>query len=225
MKNRRIKLAPSILSADFSRLGEQVIEVAEAGADYIHVDVMDGHFVPNITIGAPVVASLRSRTDLPLDVHLMIEQPEAHITQFVDAGANIITVHVEAATHLHRLIESIKDAGVKAGVSLNPATHLSALDEVLPMVDLVLVMTVNPGFGGQTFIDSMRDKIVRLRSILDQKQIHAELEVDGGITAKLAPEVAKAGADVLVAGAAIFKSKQGAARALQEMRKALGLVS
>ncbi|HEX7363843.1 MAG TPA: ribulose-phosphate 3-epimerase [Dehalococcoidia bacterium] len=225
MKNRRIKLAPSILSADFSRLGEQVIEVAEAGADYIHVDVMDGHFVPNITIGAPVVASLRSRTDLPLDVHLMIEQPEAHITQFVDAGANIITVHVEAATHLHRLIESIKDAGVKAGVSLNPATHLSALDEVLPMVDLVLVMTVNPGFGGQAFIDSMRDKIVRLRSILDQKQIHAELEVDGGITAKLAPEVAKAGADVLVAGAAIFKSKQGAARALQEMRKALGLVS
>jgi len=225
MKKRRIKLAPSILSADFSRLGEQVIEVAEAGADYIHVDVMDGHFVPNITIGAPVVASLRSRTDLPLDVHLMIEQPEAHITQFVDAGANIITVHVEAATHLHRLIESIKDAGVKAGVSLNPATHLSALDEVLPMVDLVLVMTVNPGFGGQTFIDSMRDKIVRLRSILDQKQIHAELEVDGGITAKLAPEVAKAGADVLVAGAAIFKSKQGAARALQEMRKALGLVS
>ena len=225
MKNRRIKLAPSILSADFSRLGEQVVEVAEAGADYIHVDVMDGHFVPNITIGAPVVASLRSRTDLPLDVHLMIEQPEAHITQFVDAGANIITVHVEAATHLHRLIESIKDAGVKAGVSLNPATHLSALDEVLPMVDLVLVMTVNPGFGGQTFIDSMRDKIVRLRSILDRRQIHAELEVDGGITAKLAPEVAKAGADVLVAGAAIFKSKQGAARALQEMRKALGLVS
>ncbi len=225
MKNRRIKLAPSILSADFSRLGEQVVEVAEAGADYIHVDVMDGHFVPNITIGAPVVASLRSWTELPLDVHLMIEQPEAHIAQFVDAGANIITVHVEAATHLHRLIESIKDAGVKAGVSLNPATHLSALDEVLPMVDLVLVMTVNPGFGGQTFIDSMRDKIVRLRSILDQRQIHAELEVDGGITAKLAPEVAKAGADVLVAGAAIFKSKQGAARALQEMRKALGLVS
>jgi ribulose-phosphate 3-epimerase len=225
MRTRRIKLAPSILSADFSRLGEEIVEVARAGADYIHVDVMDGHFVPNITIGAPVVASLRSRTDLPLDVHLMIEQPEAHITQFVDAGANIITVHVEAATHLHRLVESIKNAGVKVGVSLNPATHLSALDEVLSMLDLVLVMTVNPGFGGQTFIDSMYDKIIRLRRILDERHMAAELEVDGGITTSLALKVAKAGADVLVAGAAIFKSKQGAAKALQEMRKALGLVS
>jgi len=224
MKNRRIKLAPSILSADFSRLGEQVIEVAKAGADYIHVDVMDGHFVPNITIGAPVVASLRSRTDLPLDIHLMIEQPEAHIKQFADAGANIITVHVEAATHLHRLVESIKDRGVKAGVALNPATHLNSLDEVLPLLDLVLVMTVNPGFGGQTFIDSMKDKIVRLRRILDERKARAELEVDGGITELLAPEVAKAGADIIVAGAAIFNSKLGAAAALKEMRKALGLM-
>jgi ribulose-phosphate 3-epimerase len=223
MKNRRIKLAPSILSADFSRLGEQVVEVAKAGADYIHVDVMDGHFVPNITIGAPVVASLRSRTDLPLDVHLMIEQPGAHVRQFAEAGANIITVHVEAATHLHRLVESIKDLGVKAGVSLNPATPLSSLDEVLPLVDLVLVMTVNPGFGGQTFIPEMKDKITRCRRILDERQVHAELEVDGGITTLLAPEVAKAGADVLVAGAAIFNSKMGAAKALREMRKVLGL--
>jgi ribulose-phosphate 3-epimerase len=223
MKNKRIKLAPSILSADFSRLGEQVVEVAKAGADYIHVDVMDGHFVPNITIGAPVVASLRSRTDLPLDVHLMIEQPEAHIRQFADAGANIITVHVEAATHLHRLVESIKALGVKAGVSLNPATPLSSLDEVLPLLDLVLVMTVNPGFGGQAFIPEMKDKIIRLRRILDKRRAHAELEVDGGITTLLAPEVARAGADVLVAGAAIFNSRLGAAKALQEMRKALGL--
>jgi ribulose-phosphate 3-epimerase len=223
MKNRRVKLAPSILSADFSRLGEQVAEVAKAGADYIHVDVMDGHFVPNITIGSPVVASLRSRTDLPLDVHLMIENPEAHVRQFADAGANIITVHVEAATHLHRLVESIKALGVRAGVSLNPATPLNSLDEVLPLLDLVLVMTVNPGFGGQTFIPGMKDKIVRLRRILDEREALAELEVDGGITTLLAPEVAKAGAEVLVAGAAIFNSKVGAAKALQEMRKALGL--
>jgi ribulose-phosphate 3-epimerase len=224
MQNRRVKLAPSILSADFSRLGEQVNEVAKAGADYIHVDVMDGHFVPNITIGAPVVASLRSRTNLPLDVHLMIEQPEVHIRQFAEAGANIITVHVEAATHLHRLVEEIKGLGVRVGVSLNPATPLSSLDEVLPLLDLVLVMTVNPGFGGQAFIGSMMDKIVRLRRILDERHANAELEVDGGITALLAPEVAKAGAKVLVAGAAIFSSKLGAANALQEMRRALDLV-
>jgi ribulose-phosphate 3-epimerase len=223
MKSRRVKLAPSILSADFSRLGEQVAEVAKAGADYIHVDVMDGHFVPNITIGAPVVASLRSWTDLPLDVHLMIERPEAHISQFAEAGADIITVHVEAAAHLHRLVEAIKGLGVKAGVSLNPATPLSSLDEVLPLLDLVLVMTVNPGFGGQTFIDSMMDKITRLRKILDDRQLRAELEVDGGITTNIAPKVAKAGAEVLVAGAAIFASKQGAGKALQEMKKALGL--
>lgn len=224
MKSKRIKLAPSILSADFSRLGEQVAEVAKAGADYIHVDVMDGHFVPNITIGVPVVASLRSWTDLPLDVHLMVERPEAHITQFAEAGASIITVHVEATIHLHRLVEAIKDLGVKVGVSLNPATPLSSLDEILPLLDLVLVMTVNPGFGGQAFIESMMDKIARLRKMLDERHVSAELEVDGGITASIAPEVAKAGAEVLVAGAAIFGSKQGAAKALQEMKKALGLV-
>ena len=223
MKSRRVKLAPSILSADFSRLGEQVAEVAKAGADYIHVDVMDGHFVPNITIGAPVVASLRSWTDLPLDVHLMIERPEAHISQFAEAGADIITVHVEAAAHLHRLVEAIKGLGVRVGVSLNPATPLSSLDEVLPLLDLVLVMTVNPGFGGQTFIGSMMDKITRLRKILDDRQAKAELEVDGGITTSIAPKVAEAGAEVLVAGAAIFGSKQGPGKALREMRKALGL--
>ncbi len=225
MKGRPIKLAPSILSADFSRLGEEIAEVTKAGADYIHVDVMDGHFVPNITIGAPVVASLRSWTNLPLDVHLMIERPEAHIVQFAEAGADIITVHVEAAKHLHRLVEAIKGLGVRSGVALNPGTPLSALDEVLPLLDVVLVMTVDPGFGGQAFIDSMMDKIIRLRKMLDDVQAQAELEVDGGITAGIAPRVVEAGAEVLVAGAAIFGSKQGAGKALQEMRRGLGLVS
>ncbi len=223
MKGKRGKLAPSILSADFGRLGEQVAEVAKAGADYIHVDVMDGHFVPNITIGAPVVASLRSWTNLPLDVHLMIERPENHISQFAEAGAGIITVHVEVGQHLHRLIETIKGLGVRAGVALNPATPLSSVDEVLPLLDLVLVMTVNPGFGGQAFIGSMMDKIARLREMLDDRQAKAELEVDGGITASIAPKVAQAGAEVLVAGAAIFNSKQGAGKALHEMRRVLDL--
>lgn len=223
VKSKRVKIAPSILSADFSRLGEQVDEVTKAGADYIHVDVMDGHFVPNITIGAPVVASLRSWTDLPLDVHLMIERPELHVSQFAEAGADIITVHVEACQHLHRLVETVKGLGIKAGVSLNPSTPLSSLDEILPLLDLVLVMTVNPGFGGQTFIEEMVGKIVRLRKILDSRRIAAELEVDGGITENIAPKIAKAGADVLVAGAAIF-SKRDAGKALREIRRALDSV-
>ena len=223
VKSKRVKIAPSILSADFSRLGEQVDEVTKAGADYIHVDVMDGHFVPNITIGAPVVASLRSWTDLPLDVHLMIERPELHVSQFAEAGADIITVHVEACQHLHRLVETVKGLKIKAGVSLNPSTPLSSLDEILPLLDLVLVMTVNPGFGGQTFIEEMVGKIVRLRKILDSRRIAAELEVDGGITENIAPKIAKAGADVLVAGAAIF-SKRDAGKALREIRRALDSV-
>jgi len=223
MRSRRIKLAPSILSADFSRLGEQVAEVTRAGADYVHVDVMDGHFVPNITIGPPVVASLRSWTNLPLDVHLMIERPENHVAQFAEAGANIITVQVEACQHLHRIIEAIKGLGVKAGVALNPATPLSSVDEVLPLLDLVLVMTVDPGFGGQTFIEGMVDKIARLRKVLDDRQAHAELEVDGGITPGTALKVVQAGAEVLVAGSAVFDSKRGVDEALNEIRKALGL--
>jgi len=221
--SRRVKLAPSILSADFSRLGEQVAEVTEAGADYIHIDVMDGHFVPNITIGAPVVAALRSWTPLPLDVHLMIERPELHISEFVRAGADIITVHVEACPHLYKVVEVIKGLGVRAGVSLNPATPLELLREVLPLLDLVLVMTVNPGFGGQNMIRGMLGKVARLRKWLDEEGYVAELEVDGGINMDTIREVVEAGAEVVVAGAAIFNTEKGPKAALLEMKKLLGL--
>jgi ribulose-phosphate 3-epimerase len=217
----KIKLAPSILSADFGRLGEQVVEATKAGADYIHVDVMDGHFVPNITIGPTVVAAIQPHTNLPLDVHLMIESPEKYISQFAQAGANIITVHVEACNHLHRVIESIKELKCKAGVSLNPSTPLSSIDEILPYVDLVLVMSVNPGFGGQQFIESSVDKIARLRRRLNELKLSAELEVDGGINAEIAPRVVKAGARVLVAGAAVFNKKESVAQAIKRIRENL----
>ena len=216
-----IKLAPSILSADFARLGEQIAEVARAGADYIHVDVMDGHFVPNITIGAPVVASIRRVTSLPLDVHLMIEHPERYISDFVKAGADIITVHVEASPHLQSTIRLIKELGAKAGVSLNPATPLSAVDEFIHHVDLILIMSVNPGFGGQSFIPITLAKIATMRRILDDRGLIAELEVDGGINADNAPDIVEAGADVLVAGNSIFKSREGISRALQKLREAV----
>jgi len=219
--NPQIKLAPSILSADFSRLGEQVAEVAKAGADYIHVDVMDGHFVPQITIGAPVVAAIRRWTKLPLDVHLMIEAPERQIGQFADAGADIITVHIEACPHIHQAVQMIKESGVKAGVAVNPGTPIDTMREVLPSLDLVLVMTVNPGFGGQNFIDAMLDKVARLRAELDERGLAAELEVDGGINAEVAPKVVKAGARVLVAGAAVFNSEQTVNEALKKIRASL----
>jgi len=219
--NPQVKLAPSILSADFSRLGEQVVEATNAGADYIHVDVMDGHFVPQITIGAPVVAAIRRWTKLPLDVHLMIEAPERQIGQFADAGADIITVHIEACPHIHQAVQTIKESGVKAGVALNPGTPIDMLREVLPSLDLVLVMTVNPGFGGQSFIDAMLDKVARLRAELDEKGLAAELEVDGGINAEVAPKVVKAGARVLVAGAAVFGSGQTVSQALGKLRTSL----
>jgi ribulose-phosphate 3-epimerase len=217
----KIKLAPSILSADFGRLGEQVVEATRAGADYIHVDVMDGHFVPNITVGPLVVAAIRPHTRLPLDVHLMIEAPEKYIQQFAQAGANIITVHVEVCPHLHRVVESIKELGVKAGVSLNPSTPLTTVDEVLSTLDLVLLMSVNPGFGGQQFIESTVGKIARLRHRLDELGLAAELEVDGGINAEIAPKVAKAGARVLVAGAAVFNKKESVSQALGKIRENL----
>lgn len=221
IKPGNIKVAPSILAADFSCLGRQVREAVKAGADYIHVDVMDGHFVPNISIGIPVVLSLRKITSIPLDVHLMIEKPELYIAEFARAGADIITVHVEACNHLDGTVNAIKKLGLKAGISLNPATPLSAIDEILPLVDLVLVMTVNPGFGGQAFIAGMVDKIARLRRILDDRKSRAELEVDGGITAVTAPLAAGAGADVLVAGSAIFNHRLGIGAGLKELRDSL----
>jgi len=215
-----IKLAPSILSADFARLGEQIDEVVRAGVDYIHVDVMDGHFVPNITIGVPVVASIRRATNLPLDVHLMIEHPERYVSQFAQAGADIITVHVEASAHLHATIRLIKELGAKAGVSLNPPTPLGAVEEFLPHVDLVLVMSVNPGFGGQPFIPETLPRIAETRKLLNGRELHAELEVDGGVNADNVPDVVEAGANVLVAGNSIFRAQEGIAQAIRKLREA-----
>ncbi len=221
VNNPEVKFAPSILSADFARLGEQVAEATKAGADYIHVDVMDGQFVPPITIGAPVVAAIRPWTDLPLDVHLMIQAPERQISQFADAGADIITVHIETCPRIHQVVQAIKELGVRVGVSLNPETPVTAVSEILPSVDLVLVMTVNPGYGGQPFIESTLDKIAQIRAELDKKGLAAELEVDGGINAETAPRVVKAGAKVLVAGAAVFNSKQTVVKALKKLKSSL----
>jgi ribulose-phosphate 3-epimerase len=216
-----VKIAPSILSADFARLGEQIDEAARAWADYIHVDVMDGHFVPNITIGAPVVAAIRPLTSLPLDVHLMIERPERFIADFVKAGADILTVHVEASPHCKSTIKAIKELGVRAGVSLNPATPLSAADEVIHDVDLVLIMSVNPGFGGQPFIPETLPRIERMRKMIDNRKPGIELEVDGGINAENAPDIVAAGADVLVAGNSIFGAEDGISGAMQRLREAV----
>jgi len=214
------KIAPSILSADFGRLAEEIAAVEAAGADWIHIDVMDGHFVPNITIGPTVVSSLRKTTKLPFDVHLMIENPERYIDAFAAAGSDVITVHVEASHHLHRTLTQIKDLGIKAGVSLNPATPLGQIEPVMNDLDLLLIMTVNPGFGGQKFISSLLSKISNVKEIVSHLCPNVLIEVDGGINLDNIRSVADAGADILVAGAAIFGSDDYE-RTIRAMKSAL----
>jgi ribulose-phosphate 3-epimerase len=212
-----IKIAPSILSADFAKLGDEIKEVEAGGADYIHVDVMDGHFVPNITIGPLIVQAIRPITSLPLDVHLMIDKPDNYIPQFVQAGADIISVHAEACPHLHRTIHMIKDSGVKAGVVLNPATPVSLIEGMLADLDLVLLMTVNPGFGGQSFIHSVLPKIKQVRQWVDDSGQSTEIEVDGGVNEKTASLCIEAGANVLVAGSAVY-GQSNRKEAIERMR-------
>ncbi len=217
-----VALAPSILSADFARLGEQVAEATAAGADRLHVDVMDGRFVPNITVGPLIVAAVRRSTQLPIEAHLMIVEPERYLEDFAHAGADLIIVHQEASPHLHRTIEQIKRLGKRAGVAINPATALAAIQEILDDVDLALVMTVDPGFGGQDFIQSMLPKIERLRNMLDGRGLRCDLEVDGGIHNETAPLAVRAGADVLVAGSAVYGDPAGPAAGLAKLRAAVG---
>jgi len=219
---RRVRIAPSILSADFSRLGEQVAEAERAGADIIHIDVMDGRFVPNITVGPLVVRALRPVTRLPLHVHLMIVEPERHIDAFARAGADLITVHVETSPHLDRALAQIREAGARPAVTLNPTTPLVMIEEVLDQVDLILLMTVNPGFGGQEMIPSSADRVRRLRRMLDERGLEGcSIEVDGGINEATIPEIVSAGADVLVMGSAIFGAEGGIAEAMRRARSLL----
>jgi len=216
-----LKIAPSILSCDFSRMGEEIRAAEEGGADWIHVDVMDGHFVPNITIGPVILEGVERVTDLPLDVHLMIERPERYLESFVEAGADVVTVHVEATRHLHRTVQKIRELGARAGVAVNPATSLEAVREVVCELDLLLVMSVNPGFGGQTYIETSTEKIRRARALLDDAGSSAELEVDGGVHVGNALNVARAGASVIVAGSAVYGYEGGPAEGVRAIRDAL----
>lgn len=216
-----ILIAPSILSCDFLRLGDEIRDVEEAGADLIHVDVMDGHFVPNITIGPMFVAALRRINKIPLDVHLMIENPARYVEEFASAGADIITIHAEADSHLYRTIDVIKESGSRAGISLNPATPISVLDHVIHIVDLILIMTVNPGFGGQKYIASMAEKIGQTRSLIDKAGRDIDLEVDGGIKADNARAVVEAGGNILVMGTEIFHSSDYRKK-IEEVRQKIG---
>jgi ribulose-phosphate 3-epimerase len=219
-----VRIAPSILSADFARLGEQIREAEEGGADWIHVDVMDGHFVPNLTIGPLVAEAARRSTSLPVDVHLMIENPERYLEAFAKAGADYLTVHVETCRHLHRTVQQIRELGVRAGVTLNPATPVDSLAEILPYVDLVLVMSVNPGFGGQSYIPTSTAKIARVRRMIDAlgRGGEVELEVDGGVAADNVAEVVGAGATVVVAGSAVYNRRASVAENLRALREAAG---
>lgn len=213
-----IKLAPSILSADFARLLEDVKKVEKAGCEYLHIDVMDGHFVPNITLGPAIVKSLRKDVNMVFDTHLMIENPDDYIKDFVDAGSDLIVVHVEACRHLHRTIQNIKSHNVKAGVALNPATSIDTIKHIIEDVDMVLLMTVNPGFGGQSFIEGMVEKIKELKQLIDSKNLNVDIQVDGGIKPSNINKVVKAGANVIVAGSAIFNS-DNIEQTVNEMRK------
>lgn len=213
-----VRIGPSILSADFRRLGEQIAEAEAAGVDYIHFDVMDGRFVPNISIGLPVLEAVRKATDLPVDVHLMIVEPEKYVERFVKAGADVVTVHVEACLHLHSTLQAIAKAGAEPSVTLNPATPLVALEEVLTDVRQVLVMSVNPGFGGQSFIPQSLSKIARLRQMLDEVNPECRIQVDGGINAETIGAVVAAGADTIVAGSAIYQNDMSVADAVRELR-------
>ncbi|MEA2513078.1 MAG: ribulose-phosphate 3-epimerase [Thermomicrobiales bacterium] len=222
MGNRTVRLGPSILTADFLHLGDQIAAAEAAGVDFIHLDVMDGCFVPNITFGLPIVEAVRKATKLPIDVHLMIVEPERYAKQFAEAGADLVTVHVEACRHLHGTLQDISAAGATASVTLNPATPLVALEEVLPIVGQILVMSVNPGFGGQTFIPSTLEKIARLRAMLDERNPTCRLEVDGGVKSSNVREVVEAGADTIVAGSAIFAREASVADSVAGLRFAIG---
>lgn len=206
MSRHPIRIAPSILSADFARLSDEITRVERGGADLLHIDVMDGHFVPNLTVGPPIVEALRKVTKLPLDVHLMMTNPDAFVEEFAEAGADYLTVHVETCPHLHRTVQSIKERGVKAGVSVNPATPIGLLEEIARDADLILIMSVNPGFGGQQFIPSSLQKIAQARQLIDRVKSPAALEVDGGVKPDNAGQIVQAGADILVSGSAIFSA-------------------